>query len=167
MSMKDVFEKIEDGIKKQGWGVMSVAPDPANSIESFQYTVGLERNFKHPEILTFSLPLETGHHLLNSIGDRVKNGETFEPFQKVPGVLAHDMEVVFRPLKLDYYKDYMNMAVHWYTGNNFRTHVMLWPDEHNVLPTEREYSYPAQKDALKITSDKIVSRPPSTPPTIH
>lgn len=63
-------EKILMDIEKFGWTVVLI--EGTDYLPTFAYTIGLYKNYKHPEIIAFGLDIETLFETLNSIGEMVK-----------------------------------------------------------------------------------------------
>nr|MBP6387351.1 DUF4262 domain-containing protein [Pseudarcicella sp.] len=72
----DITEKLLSDIEKYGLTVILVRA--TDYLPSFAYTIGLWKNYKHPEIIGFGLKIETLHTVLNDIAELVKNGQTIE-----------------------------------------------------------------------------------------
>jgi hypothetical protein len=60
-------EKILMDIEKFGWTVIMV--DGTDYLPTFAYTIGLYKNYKHPEIIAFGLDSETLFGTINDIGE--------------------------------------------------------------------------------------------------
>ena len=69
-------EKILVDIEKFGWTVVLV--EGTDYLPTFAYTIGLFKNYGHPEIIAFGLDLETLQDTLNSIGENIKTGLRME-----------------------------------------------------------------------------------------
>jgi Domain of unknown function (DUF4262) len=75
----DFDQKFLKIIDEHGWHVMNVVPRAEDSGHAWSYSTGLFYHYKHPEIVIFNEPTELRRSMINSIGNRVKAGETFEP----------------------------------------------------------------------------------------
>lgn len=116
---------------------------------SFSYTIGLEESFSHPEVMIFGLKREQMHAILSDIVNDIKSGRAFEANIKTGNVLAGHFDVLFKPLKSEFLSEYAGIAERYY-NRPFRVYVMLWPDKHNILPTEPGCELTVQNEALEI-----------------
>jgi hypothetical protein len=74
---KDVT--LLETLEKWGWFVTKVGAGDGEP--AFAYSMGLYENFHHPEIVIFGLDLEVMHRLINDVGARIRQGQTFEDRQ--------------------------------------------------------------------------------------
>lgn len=58
--------KFSADIEKFGWTVLLV--EATGYLPAFAYTVGLWKNYNHPEIISFGLNINTLHLILNDAG---------------------------------------------------------------------------------------------------
>jgi len=152
MSFDDILKKAKSDMTTYGWSFMYVDTDQVHGIESFSYTIGFEKSYNHPEIITFGLPAESAHGILSATAAAIKEGESLPLHVPVENILGGDLKVLFKPLDHDCYKDYISVAIEAYQTTDFRTQVMLWPDKEGKYPTENEYSIKVQRHALKVIS---------------
>jgi hypothetical protein len=82
---------LSDTVRRHGWAVQYIgggscthADCPGEDDEGppFGYTVGLF-GMGHPELLVFSLPMETTCQVLNTFGERIRSGENLIPGQEL------------------------------------------------------------------------------------
>lgn len=139
---------IKNHIQEYGWRFQYVF-DAEGLKESFAYTIGFEESFDHPEIMVFGLDREIMHSLLQEVAVAVKGGAKFQPDQRYTDILSGDFEVIFKPLKSEFYSEYAGVASDYYE-DAVRMYVMFWPDKNNVLPTEPGCQLTVQDEALNI-----------------
>ena len=142
------MDETERNIKKHGWEAMYVF-DEHGEKEPFLYTIGLEETYSHPEIMIFGLNRETMHNIVSDIAHDIKNGFKATVNEKTKGLLSGDFEVLFKPVKEQYFENYLGHANRYYQ-KPYRAFVMLWPDKNNILPTESGCQVNVQDEALKI-----------------
>ena len=152
MSFDDILKKAKTDITTYGWSFMYVDTNQEQGIESFSYTIGFEKTYNHPEIITFGLPAEPAHGILSATAAAIKDGEKMPLHEPIENILGGDLKVMFKPLDHNCYKDYLSVAIEAYQTTRFRTQVMLWPDKEGKFPTENEYSILVQRHALKVIS---------------
>ena len=60
--------KIIEDVSTVGWSVVMI--DATSYLPSFAYTIGLWKNYKHPELIAFGLTPKTLHLTLNIAGQK-------------------------------------------------------------------------------------------------
>ncbi|MCG8463819.1 MAG: DUF4262 domain-containing protein [Xanthomonadales bacterium] len=141
-------DTITKHIKQYGWHRLSVF-DPNGEKENFSYTIGLEESYSHPEVIVFGLPHEVAHSILWQVVNEIKSGRVFELNKRQADILDDDLDVLFKPLINSAYDEYLGTAIDYYE-KPFRTYVMFWPDNDNVLPTEPGCKIAFQNEALNL-----------------
>jgi hypothetical protein len=122
-------------IDEFGWHVMSVAPRVGDEGDLWSYSTGLYYHYKHPEIIVFNQSIDLQHSMINSIGDRVKAGERFEPGKGYSEIIGN-FDVQFRPVHSTHYWDWVNFAC-WFYDNDPTSFPLLqcfWPDMAGRFP---------------------------------
>ncbi len=144
--MKDKI--IENNIKEFGWHCLNVFY-PDDGKPEFTYSIGFEETYNHPEIMMFGLEADKSHHMLADIAHDIKNGVILKTDVRLKNVIGGDYEVMFKEIKQESFGQYLGTAVDYYE-KPFRAWVMLWPDKHNILPTESGCLATDQNEALGI-----------------
>ena len=82
--MSDEYSnKLTDDIVKYGFGVIMVPQ--TNYLPSFAYTVGLWKSYKHPELISLGLPIDTLHTMLNTVVFEIIKKEKLIEYSKIIG----------------------------------------------------------------------------------
>ena len=68
-------EKLVADVKEYGWHVVKIVEK--DETPGWAFSVGLYKNFNHPEIVVFGLNDEVAHFLINAIGGEVRAGKRF------------------------------------------------------------------------------------------
>jgi hypothetical protein len=95
------------------------------------------------------LPHEVAHSILWQVVNDIKSGRVFELNKRQADILDDDLDVLFKPLINSAYDEYLGTAIDYYK-KPFRTYVMFWPDNDNVLPTEPGCKVTFQNEALSL-----------------
>jgi hypothetical protein len=132
---------ILDNIEKYGCHLVLIEPD--NYLPGFVYSIGLYKNFGHPEIICFGLKTEVMGAILNHACDLIKDGEALGGGKPYPGFLQ-DYEIQFLPVDKEYYPDYLGYVGWFYASFDFPVLQLVWPDKHQKFPWEQEFN-PAWK----------------------
>lgn len=152
MNFEKIVEKAKSDLDQYGWSFMYVDADQVSGMESFSYTIGFEKSYEHPEIITFGLPAESAHGILSATAAAIKEGETMPLHEPVENIIGGDLKVIFKPLDHAAYADYLSVAIEAYGTKDFRTQIMLWPDKEGNYPFDSGYSIKAQLNASKVIS---------------
>ncbi len=138
--------KLQENIDTYGWQFQYVF-DPDGEGVDFGYSIGFEATWGHPEVMIFGLPQKTMHGILTDLAHAIEQGRTFVPNVRTPDVIGGGYDVIFKPLPEVWHPEYAGIAVRYYQ-RPFRVYLLLWPDKHNVLPTEPGCRDTAQAEAL-------------------
>lgn len=108
---------------------MSVAPRQGEEGDLWSYSTGLYYHFQHPEIIVLNQKTDLRVSMINSIGERVKAGEKFEPGRGYSEIIGN-YDVQFRPVHPSHYWGWVNFACWFYDNdqNSFPLLQCFWPD---------------------------------------
>lgn len=142
-------QKIASHIHEYGWHCLHVFPTEMGG-DKFSYTIGFEESYGAPEVLVFGLEREKAHALLNECAKLLKSGHTIRPCEEDGNVLAGDYKVVFMPVRLDKFGEYLGTALRYYEDKPFSAVVMFLPDLHHRFPWQQGYDYIPAGEPLSI-----------------
>ena len=139
--MREIDEyltSMDRKVRTYGWGVVFVGCGDSTE-PSFAYTVGLQRQYGHPEIVAVGVPPGVAR-TLNALGDRIRDGHTFaagdQPEVAIVGFRTELIEV-------DWTESHRNLPVAWrINGGPTDALQLVWPDEHDRFPWEPGYALP-------------------------
>ncbi len=131
---KQEMAEIRDIVNKYGWFVGFFDADTATP--SFGYTIGLWEKYKHPEIITFGLPVEVIQEILNAAAAKVKEGHPLVLDQDDYDILE-ELPVRFRTVYADNVDDYMGYAQRYYNGKSFPAVQLFWTDGAQHYPWDK------------------------------
>lgn len=127
------YEKFSADIDKFGFTVLML--EATDYLPSFAYTVGLWKNFKHPEIISFGLSVQNLKTLLNSVGEWVKTGKVMEP-NKTYDDFFNKGKSEFVEVDERNVGDYFGYAMELYNYEKFPVLQLVWTDRNNQFPWE-------------------------------
>lgn len=105
---------------------------------SFSYTSGFTTSLSCPELIVFSLPIETNHQMLNDLYTRIRDGEGVEQGKPVDGCLV-DVPVYFFKIS-DSMRDMHLTWTDWYMdGDPYDAWQLVWPTTSAVFPWQAEW----------------------------
>jgi len=129
-------KEIRRIVQEYGWYVALFEADTATP--AFAYTIGLWKNYGHPEIISFGLSVQTMGKILNLVGEKVKSGRPllknsndFDILEKSP---VRFMEV--HPGNIPDWFGYCQ----WFNDyKEFPALQLFWPDKSGEFPWEHAY----------------------------
>jgi hypothetical protein len=129
-------DKLLEDIKKYGLAVMLV--EATDYLPSFGYTVGLWKNYHHPELIAFGLTTKTLHSILNIGGELVKDGQTlkhgFDYDNFFDGSKGQFIQVDNRNIR-----DYFGYAIWFNQTDDFPALQLVWTDRNNDYPWNKDF----------------------------
>jgi len=128
--------KLIDDIEKFGWVVLSV--ENGNYLPDFAYTVGLWKNYSHPELISFGLSLEKLQAILNIGGDLIKSGQRMTT-NKIYNEFLKNGSTQFLAVDERNIDDYFGYAKWFNKYEPFPALQLLWPDRHNKFPWDEDF----------------------------
>jgi hypothetical protein len=102
----------------------------------FGYTIGLFKQFNHPEIIVLGLNPDSTGSILNNLKSKIESGTRFINGVKYQDFLV-DFPIQFVYVQSGHYKDYLGYAG-WYNNQSFDFPVLqlVWPDKKGIFPWE-------------------------------
>ncbi|MBC7554085.1 MAG: DUF4262 domain-containing protein [Taibaiella sp.] len=129
-------DKIIEDVNSVGWSVIMI--EATEYLPAFACTIGLWKNYRQPEIISFGLSFKTLHSILNIAGKNIKNGKRYlidtvnsEFFTKGNSQL---ISVDERSIP-----DYFGYAIWFNNGAEFPALQLVWPDRNDKLPWQNGY----------------------------
>lgn len=129
-------KKLTADIEKFGWTVMLL--EATDYLPSFAYTVGLWKNYKHPEIISFGLTTKTLHLILNDVGEIAKSGRTIEVGKNYDDFFENGKTEFINVDKRNI-ADYFGQAIEFYNSKDFPAIQLIWTDRNNKFPWDNDY----------------------------
>jgi hypothetical protein len=135
--------ELDRTVRELGWAVQFVGGEAGHP--SFAYTVGLLRQYRHPEFVLVGVPLAAAT-TLDVLGAKVRDGTVFEagdqPDEVLPGYRTELVAV-------DMIKSRHELLAAWNLNDQpVPALQMVWPDEGNRLPWEPGYSLAGRAQPL-------------------
>jgi len=123
-------------IDQHGWQVTSVVPNDGDDGDAWSYCTGLFFHFQHPEIIVFNESTDLRTSMIDAIGERVREGEMFEPGRSYADILGGGHYVQFRPVDVSHYQDWVNSSIWFYDDDpaSFPLFQCFYPDMKGLFP---------------------------------
>lgn len=132
----------ESNIEKYGLTVIII--EATEYLPAFAYSIGLWKNFKHPEIICLGFTIKNLHILINNVADLVKQGQSITTDKKYNDFFARN-ETQFVNVAPSYLRNYFGTAIEYYKTDNFPALQFVWTDRNNKFPWddnfEEEFKY--------------------------
>lgn len=128
--------KILKDIEEYGWTIMAI--EASDYLPSFAYTTGLWKNYQHPEIIAFGLPVQTLHIILNEAGDMVKAAKPIR-LNKLYNDFFENGNVEFLSVHSSNIGDYFGAAIQFYGTETFPALQLSWTDRKNKFPWDEGF----------------------------
>jgi hypothetical protein len=129
-------KKLYANIEKVGCAVMLI--EATNYLPAIAYTIGLWKNYKHPEIISFGLTTKTLHTILNDAKEIVQGGKTIEIGKNYDSFFENS-DTQFLTVAPRNIADYFGQAISFYTSTNFPAIQLIWTDRNNKFPWDNNY----------------------------
>jgi|SRR6267142_2218461 len=145
-------------IDEHGWHVMSVVMREGEEGIPWSYSTGIYYRFGHPEIIVFGETATLRLSMINAIGERVRDGERFEPGRGYAEIIGN-FDCQFRPVDISHYKEYVGSSIWFYDRNpaSFPLLQCFFPDMEGRFPWEpgcAQWAIDTQPLLDKFTSKK-------------
>ena len=132
---KEVEENIKRIVEEHGW---FVGKFPATDyLPSFCYTIGLWKNYQHPELISFGLTIETLHSIFNIGGNLVKGGKKLQSNMEYDDFFEQGTAMVI-DVNEQNLKDYFGYGI-WFNEGTFPAMQIVWKDRNGKFPWEQEF----------------------------
>jgi len=126
-----------DLIDKYGWAVQGVLGGESKSEPPFSYTVGLT-TLGHPEFIIQGMPARYAQHLLNALGEEVRQGRRY-----LANTTTADATEASAPVALIAVDDPSALLAAAQLYGEVEALQVIWPDPDGHLPWDEGYPNPA------------------------
>jgi hypothetical protein len=123
--------KIIQDINTYGWHVMRIMPE--RDEPGWAFSIGLFRNFGHPELLLFGLDADVMQAVINIAGKKVKEGTSFSDGAESDDLLVN-YKCVFRVVDKSWYRNVLGYALWFHGDSQFPVLQIFWPDKQHRFP---------------------------------
>lgn len=129
-------DKIIRDVATFGWHVVMI--EATKYLPSFAYTIGLWKNYNHPEIISFGLTVKTLCLVLNIAGEEIKKGGAYS-INKTYTDLFKNSDAQFVPVDPKSIRDYFGYAIWFNNTADFPALQLIWTDRNNKFPWADNY----------------------------
>ncbi|MFC3161558.1 protein of unknown function [Chryseobacterium arachidis] len=136
ISREDLLEQTRQNIEQFGLQVIMVSS--TEYLPSFAYSVGLEKTYKHPEIICFGLSNDLAHKIINDIAEILKKGEAIQS-GKVYDEIFNNSRAYFLNVDKRNIPDYFGSALNYYQDKGFDALQLIWTDRNDKFPWEENF----------------------------
>lgn len=131
-------KQIQHDVKCYGCHLTLVEAD--NYMPAFAYTIGLYKNYNHPEVICFGLSVNLMGSLLNTVKELIEQGGTVQINRDYPDFLE-DFNVTFINVDKSYYSHYLGYANWFYDYKpEYPVLQLVWPDATATFPWNESFN---------------------------
>ncbi len=134
MKEENIRNHIDTLISRYGWMVMSVGGGAGEM--GYAYTIGLTRQYAHPEVLVFGLPFQVAHGILGSLVTCIEaEGRPLPLRRPLREVASAPVQLIpiLRAYRTGAYS-FFNGARAYYGTNIVEAVQLVWPDTAGRFP---------------------------------
>jgi hypothetical protein len=129
--------KVLADVKRYGWHVVKILDKDQSP--GWAFSIGIYKNFGHPEIILFGLDSELMHLVINTIGDEIKAGRKFDVEGRYYD-LIDTYACTFMPVQHAWYDAFLGYANWFYDGTDYPVLQCFWPDRDHRYPWEPKFN---------------------------
>ena len=127
------LNQTKEHIDKYGLSVVKI--ESKEYLNSFAYSVGLTKTFKHPEIICFGLRTELLHQLINDVAEIIKEEGNLNPNKEYDNVFENS-RAKFLQIDKRNIEDYFGVAIKYFGKIEINGMQLIWTDRNNKFPWE-------------------------------
>ena len=152
--MHSFSKKIAHNLATNGYTAVHVFDNETGNC--FTYTIGLYKNYGHPELIAVGLPAQTTDSFFETLAGRIKQGETISIGTPHHDLIRSNLPIYFLPVAPVHYPDYLIQATHYNQTEDYPCLQLLWPDSAGKMPWEPTFDPRfAQLQTLLVTTDSL------------
>ncbi|MEC7755367.1 MAG: DUF4262 domain-containing protein [Bacteroidota bacterium] len=140
--MDDPYNHIKKQIISdiQEHGVHIAYVDTDGYTPRFGYSIGLYKEFNHPELIIIGLPPESIGVIINEVKSEIEKGTIYIEDVRYTGFLC-GYPIQFVRVSPSYYQDYVGFAG-WYNDSSFDFPLLqvVWPDKEHHFPWDDDFN---------------------------
>src|ERR1700744_2723830 len=101
--MNESDQQVLNDVEKYGLHIVHILAE--GKLPPYSFSIGLFKNYNHPEIVFVGLKNELTHGLINNIASDIKDGKVFEADQYYPDILK-GFDCYFTAVDKSFYYEY-------------------------------------------------------------
>ena len=154
--LTDGDRRLLTDINQIGWHVVMIPEEQGTP--GWAYSVGLFQSFRHPEVITFGLPINVASSVVNEIGYAASVGRGV-----AAGVVSSDildgLNCTFRPVLPKWYRPFLGYGNWYYQGTDYLCLQCFWPDKAGYFPWDAHFNKSWQRlQPLLYEPDPVAAR---------
>ena len=152
--------KLLADVARVGWHIVGITEDLDPPLPPYAFTVGQYYTLGSPELVVVGLPVVVASHLLNALGDAVKDGRALVCDTPLAGFLA-EVPVILRPVSPTRYTAELGYAVWFYRAlpRTFPCWQVFWPDQAGRYPWEADCAPAVRARQTDLTGPETTTAP--------
>jgi hypothetical protein len=135
----EVDQKVMGDILTYGWSCIGVFPTADDPGPSFSYTVGLDLNYDHPELVVVGISATPAHQILALAVNRIQDGSTFTAGTYSEEILDNYRAAFLKVEEIHHPIYPLSMATRL-QGDEVTALQLLWPDQEGRFPWHPDFN---------------------------
>ncbi|OHX63849.1 DUF4262 domain-containing protein [Flammeovirga pacifica] len=127
---------IQQNIKEHGYHIGVIDGD--EYLPAYAFSIGLSKNYDHPEVIVFGLPKEVMQVVLNNVCQAIQKKTSYALNKNYEDVL-NNFPVQFIKVDNSYFPDYLGYCSLFYE-EEFPAYQLVWTDKSGAFPWEENFN---------------------------
>ena len=140
-------QRVISNIAEFGWHCVNIMAD--GPLCEYSFTVGLYKNYGHPELIIFGLGSDIAHEILTIAANAAKAGAPID-LSQTSDAFIDDYPCCFGEVPKSEYRAHVGYARWYYLGDSFPLYQIIWPSKLGVFPW-----HPQASEAFKAAQPVI------------
>ncbi|WDF61995.1 DUF4262 domain-containing protein [Flavobacterium sp. KACC 22758] len=125
-------------INIEKYGLQVILIESTDYLPSFAYSIGLWKEYNHPEIICFGLSTSLLHTIINDVAEIIKKNETIVEGKNYTNIFKNS-RAEFLKVHPNNISDYFGTAINFYEREDIPALQLVWTDRSNKFPWEENF----------------------------
>lgn len=125
-------------INIEKYGLQVILIEATDYLPSFAYSIGLWKEYNHPEIICFGLSTSLLHTIINDVAEIIKKNETIVEGKNYTNIFKNS-RAEFLKVHPNNISDYFGTAINFYEREDIPALQLVWTDRSNKFPWEENF----------------------------
>ncbi|ABQ05929.1 DUF4262 domain-containing protein [Flavobacterium johnsoniae] len=125
-------------INIEKYGLQVILIEATDYLPSFAYSIGLWKEYNHPEIICFGLSTSLLHTIINDVAEIIKKNETIVEGKNYTNIFKNS-RAEFLKVHPNNILDYFGTAINFYEREDIPALQLVWTDRSNKFPWEENF----------------------------
>ena len=130
-------QKVIDDIAQYGWHCVNILGEGA--WVPFSFTIGVFKNYQHPELIIFGLGENIAHQNLAIAVEKIHRGNPIDLATSTDALL-NEYLCCFVEVPKAQYAEHVGLCEWFYEGDDFPLFQIVWPSPQGLFPWHPDVS---------------------------